>query len=262
MTIKKRQEQVLVVKDFTVPEAKQAIVKLERRIKEIRSLNEKGVRYNDQSVYNATNNFKDTVLEIYGENSPEFKHHGYHRIWHGPHIVGMGESAQQQCFEEGIPQTITILDGLIQRLNEKIADGQIDPEKKTQDVFEGIQIHKRIRDAGQDLFQDRHYAEAVFASSKALIHFVQEKSGKFDEDGTPLMQKVFSPKNPTLIFCDPADASFKDEQEGLMHLFEGMALAIRNPRAHSLRVDTADRALEYICFLSLLANRLQDAVKK
>jgi Protein of unknown function (Hypoth_ymh) len=38
----------------------------------------------------------------------------------------------------------------------------------------------------------------------------------------------------------------------MMHLFEGVMLALRNPRAHTLSDDSPE-ALEYIAFLSLLA---------
>ena len=50
-----------------------------------------------------------------------------------------------------------------------------------------------------------------------------------------------------------------DEQEGMMHLFEGAALGIRNPGGHSFPEGTEQRAMEYISFLSLLAYRVQEA---
>jgi len=50
-----------------------------------------------------------------------------------------------------------------------------------------------------------------------------------------------------------------DEQEGMMHLFEGAVLSIRNPGGHSFPKGTEERALEYISLLSLLAYRVQEA---
>jgi hypothetical protein len=44
-----------------------------------------------------------------------------------------------------------------------------------------------------------------------------------------------------------------------MYLFMGAVLAIRNPGGHDFPEETPERALEYIAFLSLLANRVQEA---
>lgn len=71
------------------------------------------------------------------------------------------------------------------------------------------------------------------------------------------MRTVFSKKNPILAFNELKDQSDLDEQEGLMHLFEGAVLAFRNPRAHTLDEDWPEDALEFIAFLSLLAKRLE-----
>ena len=76
------------------------------------------------------------------------------------------------------------------------------------------------------------------------------------------MRTVFSPKDPVLAFNDLSDQSDHDEQEGMMHLFEGAVLGIRNPRGHSFLDDVPGRALEYIMLLSLLANRLEESKKR
>jgi uncharacterized protein (TIGR02391 family) len=106
-----------------------------------------------------------------------------------------------------------------------------------------------------------HPWEAVFAASKALVNYVKERSGRHDLDGAPLMRSVFSPTDPTLAFNDLVDQTDRDEQEGMMHLFEGAVLAIRNPGGHSFPEGPDQRAMEYICFLSLLAYRVQEAKK-
>ena len=48
----------------------------------------------------------------------------------------------------------------------------------------------------------------------------------------------------------------------MMHLFEGIVLGIRNPGGHSFPEGPAQRAIEYISLLSLLAYRVQEAKKK
>ena len=69
-------------------------------------------------------------------------------------------------------------------------------------------------------------------------------------------------KNAVLAFNDLADQTDQDEQEGMMHLFEGAVQAIRNPGGHDFPEGPEQRAIEYISFLSLLAYRLQDAKRR
>ena len=74
-------------------------------------------------------------------------------------------------------------------------------------------------------------------------------------DGADLMRTVFSPKKPILSF----EVTDESEQEGMMHLFEGAVLGIRNPRGHEFPDDSPERALEYISFISLLANLVEES---
>ena len=105
----------------------------------------------------------------------------------------------------------------------------------------------------------RIFSNAVFDASKALINYVKERSARHDLDGATLVRTVFSKNDPILAFNDLKEQSDFDEQEGLMHLFEGAVLGVRNPRGHSFLDDSPERALEYLAFLSLLAHRLQKA---
>lgn len=98
--------------------------------------------------------------------------------------------------------------------------------------------------------------------SKALINYVKEGSGRYDLDGTPLVQAVFSKNNPILMFNDLVDKTDFGEQEGMMHLCEGAVLAVRNPGGHSFPEGSEQRALEYISLLSLLAYRLEEAKRR
>jgi uncharacterized protein (TIGR02391 family) len=125
--------------------------------------------------------------------------------------------------------------------------------------FDRLNLHPRIRDVSRDLFVDGHPWDAVFAASKALINYIKERSNRHDLDGTDLVRKVFSKNNPILAFNDLSNQVELDEQEGMMHLFEGAVLVIRNPGGHSFPDGSEQRAIEYISFLSLLAYRLGEA---
>jgi uncharacterized protein (TIGR02391 family) len=65
-----------------------------------------------------------------------------------------------------------------------------------------------------------------------------------------------------LVINDLSDQTDQDEQEGMMHLFAGAVLALRNPRAHALLDDSPEMALEYIALLSMLAKRLEQAKRR
>ena len=113
------------------------------------------------------------------------------------------------------------------------------------------------------LFRDGHYAQAVFEASKLLVDAVKQVSVRTDLDGAALMQHVFSRKDPVLAFNDLADDSDRDEQQGFMSLYVGAVMAVRNPRAHRPdHVDTPERALQYLDFLSLLADLLLSDSRK
>ena len=76
------------------------------------------------------------------------------------------------------------------------------------------------------------------------------------------MREAFSRKTPILAFNDLSDQTDLDEQEGMMHLFEGVVLGIRNPGGHSFPEGPEQRAVEYLSLISLLAYRVQEAKRR
>jgi uncharacterized protein (TIGR02391 family) len=252
---------------FTSPqEIDLAIKKLRKRLDEIKALDPKHVAYNDQEVYNIEHRVRDTILEAFGNNSTEYDRHKDFRIRYGilsgdlyiEDIVAR-ENALQEQFANGIPRAVTRVEGLIKSLEEKQSDFGSDIQTRLRGVFKDLDLHPRIASVSADLFRDGHYRNAVLDAAVALVNFVKEKSGRHDLDGADLMRRVFSKNNPVLAFNYLWDQSELDEQEGLMHLFEGAVLALRNPRAHQLVQDLPEEALEYIGFLSYLAKLLDRA---
>jgi hypothetical protein len=45
----------------------------------------------------------------------------------------------------------------------------------------------------------------------------------------------------------------------MMHLYEGVVLALKNPRSHAVRTDTPEDAQEYLVLLSMLVKRADRA---
>jgi uncharacterized protein (TIGR02391 family) len=249
------------VREFRSPEEiDAAIAKLRRRIQELEKLNVVAAYVNhtgeDQVV---RSNVQQTIREVFGSTSPEFREHQYIRIWAGPESTMMGDRDILHAMQLGQKKVITILTGLIGRLEEKKADlgGGVAVAPAT--AFDRLNLHPRIRDVSRDLFVDGHQWDAVFAASKALVNYVKERSNRHDLDGAPLMTEVFSKNRPILAFNDLVDRTDADEQEGMMHLFVGAVLAIRNRGGHDFVEGPEQRAIEYISFLSLLAYRVQEA---
>jgi uncharacterized protein (TIGR02391 family) len=122
-----------------------------------------------------------------------------------------------------------------------------------------LELHPRIAAVSVELFRDGHYRNAVLDAAVALTNMVKEKSRVHDKDGVNLMRHVFSPNQPQLAFNGLADQSERDEQDGLMQLFAGAVLALRNPRAHGVVPDSPEYATECLAFLSFLAKHLERA---
>jgi uncharacterized protein (TIGR02391 family) len=251
-------------REFRSPEEiDSAIAKFLRRIDELEHLDVKGSYLGHTGAVDvARSNIRECIRDVFGLNSPEYQEHKYLDIWAGPQFMGMSDAAIVQGMERGRVEIIGILKGLIGRLEEKRADLTAGAVSAPSAYFDRLNLHPRIGDVARDLFLDRHHWEAVFAASKALLNLVKERSGRHDLDGVPLVQSVFSKNNPVLAFNDLADKTDFDEQEGMMHLFEGAVLGIRNPGGHAFPEGPEQRAMEYISLLSLLAYRAQEAKRR
>jgi uncharacterized protein (TIGR02391 family) len=243
-------------------EIDQAILKLQRRVKELEQLDVQSAVFQESGEGKvAIDNVRTTILAVFGPNSPEFKEHEHIMLWAGDMYVDMPDHQILQGKMKGRAYVVTVLNGLISRLKENREDLAGGQDARPSGYFDKLKLHPRIADVARDLFMDDHHFDAVFAASKALVNFVKERSDRHDLDGAPLMREVFSRKVPILTFNDLSDKTDEDEQEGLMHLFEGAALAIRNPGGHAFPEGSEQRALEYISFLSMLAYLVQESKK-
>jgi len=110
------------VHQFTRSEIDRGIAKLRRRIEEVNALDPQRVRYDDANIDNVESNIRETIREVYGPLSPEFHDHKHHRIWHGGYNMMDSDGQRQAKFAAGIPQTVTMIEGLISRLEEKRED--------------------------------------------------------------------------------------------------------------------------------------------
>ena len=101
----------------SIPEIDSAIQKLRRRLSEVELLREEKVHVDDQRGDNAESSIRETILSIFGPHSPEYSEHQYHSIWAGARGINESEHSRQQKFQSGISATLTMLQGLVQRLH-------------------------------------------------------------------------------------------------------------------------------------------------
>lgn len=251
------------IKEFhSVEDIDQAIAKIKRRIAEVQALDARAVQWDNQRVRHVEENIHTTLLEVFGPGSPEYNANGNYRFVSLFAAGNLGDDDCQGEFAKNIPQAATMLENLVARLQEKRADLGHDTTARVRSAFEQMELHPRIAAASADLYRDGHYRNAVLDASLALVNFVKEKSRLHNLDGAKLMTTAFSKNSPVLAVNALADQTDEDEQEGMMHLFMGGVLALRNPRAHALLDDSPELALEYIGFISLLAKRLEAAERR
>lgn len=248
-------------KRLTLEDIESGIRKFKRRIEEVKTLaRATTVSYDDPPVQAATRNIQADLIDVFGKGSREYHAHfdlsvGFPEGFSQP----ADERVQQHWFRQGLPRMVATLEGLIKRLEEKREDLGADTTTRVRSAFEGLDLHPRIASVSVDLYRDGHYRNAVADAAVALVNYVKEKSRRHDLDGSGLMSTVFSKNKPVLAFNDLTDRTDEDEQEGMMHLFMGAVLALRNPRVHTLLDDSPEMALEYIAFISMLAKRVDQA---
>ena len=112
---------------------------------------------------------------------------------------------------------------------------------------------RKLRQLCRKLVADGHYTLAVEQAFKYINNLVKQKSGDTEKDGKDLMFSVFSNESPVLMLNPLQSESEKNEQEGYRHIYAGVMMGIRNPRAHQHEaLDSPQEAVERL----VLANHL------
>lgn len=125
-------------------------------------------------------------------------------------------------------------------------------------------INPTIKGVAKPRFDSKQYADAVEAAFKEINSRVKEvyrqKTGE-DEDGSKLMNKAFSPKNPVIVLDDLETEDGTNIQTGYMQIFAGAMTGIRNPKAHSNHDTTPEEAIPLIQLASHLFSMFEQAIK-
>lgn len=254
---------IIKIHNFSLSEIEIGIKKLRRRVDEVKNLDPKSTNYDDAKVENIKSNIRDTICEIFGPESPEFNQHKYHKIWHGGLNVMDSDVQRQAKFAAGIPHTITMLDGLIERLEEKSEDMKENAEQENLVENFWNDIHPKIASIAKSRYESNHFADSVESSLKevnvTVKKIVKKKTGN-EFDGAPLMRKAFSPNDPIIVLDDLSTESGRNAQQGYMEIFAGAMIGIRNPKAHDNLNITLNRAKHFIFLASLLMHKIDERI--
>lgn len=244
-------------------EMRTAIPKIERRIAELKEFNADEIteRY-DPRIGALMRKIDDTLVEIFGHDTIDYDRYRISSLDHGPTVIGgIPLYEAKKGIKKGFEAAVVKLASVIETFKEKIQDIPEEPSIRAKRTFSELNLHPELIKGVGKLFQDGHYANAVEDACKILEGFVKFRSMRFDLSGTDLMHTVFSVKSPVLAFNELQTETDKSEQQGMMYLYAGAMLALRNPRAHSLRADDPENALDLILFISLLMKSLDNAKK-
>lgn len=243
---------------------KAAIPTLERRlgeldVVEINDWNEE--IKNDLDALQAK--VEGTLAEVFGPDTLEYKRYEVPKFMYRVRMSTRGTPPQEWMdgYKKAVATAKSNVRTAVEVLREKLEDMGETPGGQALRAYDGLELHPEIDRAAGKLYRDGHHANAIEDAVKALNHLVRLRSDVDNVDGTKLMEHVFSPKKPVLRFNALADDSDLDEQRGYMMMFSGAVAGLRNPRAHKLIEDDAERALEFIAFVSLLAKLLDGAEK-
>jgi uncharacterized protein (TIGR02391 family) len=132
-------------------------------------------------------------------------------------------------------------------------------DKDTLEVlFDSRCFHPIVVEAARGQFLSYHFPDCIFNVYKKLLNEVQVKSGIYNEDGTKLVTTVFNSSNPKLQCSLARMTNDKSVQDGIMYLFMGSVLSIRNVFAHKdVYLTRVDDTLDYLSFASFLFKILE-----
>jgi uncharacterized protein (TIGR02391 family) len=241
-----------------------AIPKLERRLVELQALQPEAVTTRSDRSFQAVElKIDETLVEIFGHDSVEYDRYRVSLdtapvLWEEPTPL----DEVREGYQHGIEDASTKLRAIVDIFRERLLDADQTAEERAGKVFGDLKLHPEIARATGDLFRDGHYANAIEDACKVLNGLVKIRSGRDDLDGTDLMTTVFSSKNPVLAFSAGQSETDESEQKGMMFLYAGAMLALRNPRAHEIIRDDPEAAVKVIAFLSFLADLLDKAERK
>lgn len=169
-----------------------------------------------------------------------------------PELIQRVKQFQDAVFESGLARGLLALPAprLLALPHPTSQDIELDL------VFDRLIDEPELVAVSRDLFDSGHFNIAVHEAFKAVDNFVRDKVADTNGSGTSLMDNVFSPTNPRLVWSARRTKTEKDVQSGYHRLFSGAMLGIRNPTSHEFDwIAEPDEALECIVFAQHLLRK-------
>jgi uncharacterized protein (TIGR02391 family) len=121
-------------------------------------------------------------------------------------------------------------------------------------------IHNEVTKYCVKDYLRKDYYDAVFEAAKGLAERIRKLSG-LDLDGSALFQTVFSTKTPYLAFNNLKTDSERSEISGLKELCDAIFHLIRNPAAHTPKINwktDETKALDVLTLVSFAHKYLDE----
>lgn len=113
-------------------------------------------------------------------------------------------------------------------------------------------IHSEVQKYCVEDYLRADYYDAVFEASKGLAERVRQISG-LTTDGGILFQAVFSKNDPYIFFNAMKTDSERSEFTGLKELLEAIFHLVRNPAAHTPKVNWKTDETKALDILTLIS---------
>jgi len=110
------------VRQLSADDIDRGVAKLQRRIDDIQKLKADAVRWDAGRKRAVETEVRETIRDVFGPRSPEFRDFEHFGIDKGGSFIGGSDGEYQKCFLDGIPPALELLQGLISRLEERKED--------------------------------------------------------------------------------------------------------------------------------------------
>lgn len=124
-------------------------------------------------------------------------------------------------------------------------------------------IHAEVTKYCVKDYLQKDYFDAVFEAAKGLAERVRQITGLTTDGGT-LFQEAFSTKNPFIFFNSLESESEISEFKGLKELLEAIYHLVRNPAAHTPKINwkvEETKALDILTIISFAHKYLDECYK-
>ncbi|MGY5149907.1 MAG: TIGR02391 family protein [Candidatus Nitrosopumilus sp. bin_68KS] len=187
----------------------------------------------------------------FGEESDYYTQF-YSETKYYPIDIGASEDQLQESLQNALKRFEQILQVYLEESEEESTYNSNLPD--------GLKLHPKIKQVCEQLFDNKHYSQAIFEAVKILEKEIKVKSGVRDKSGVSLVNHVFNKESPIIKIVEGDESWQIDEREGFRFLFMGAFLGIKNPKSHdNPKLDDSFKAIEYLSFLSLLMKRLDES---